>query len=68
MNAWMSSAHGKALCGAGRAVFSVIVNHVLRPVYYLKASDAVDLKCSESSNLKCKRVCKLSKVCVLGFS
>lgn len=44
VNAWMSSAHGKALCDAGRAVFSVIANHILRPVDCLNASDAVDLK------------------------
>lgn len=56
------------MVGAGRAVFSVIANHILRPVYCRNDSDAVNLKCSESADLKCKRVCKLSKVSLLDFS
>lgn len=67
MNAWIQSAHGKALCDAGKAVVFVIANHILRPVYCLNASDAVDGKCSESTDLQCKRVCKLSRVSLLGF-
>lgn len=49
-------------------MFSAIANHILRPVYSLNASDAVDLKCLESADLKCKSVCKLSKVNLLGSS
>lgn len=49
-------------------LFSVIANHILRPVYCWNASDAVDLKCSESADLKCKKVRKLSKVSLLYFT
>lgn len=49
-------------------MFPVTANHILGPFYCLHASGAVDLKNLESVDSKCRRVCKLTSVRVLGFS
>lgn len=49
-------------------MFLVTANHILGPVYCLHASGAVDLKSFESADAKCRRLCKLNSVRLLGFS
>lgn len=59
---------GKALYDAGGTVFLVTANHILGSVYCLHASGTVGLKSSKPADSKCKKVCKLNSVRLLGFS